>query len=158
MRPVCHEFQCRPMPITCLPPSLSEQSRTVLSYRPAYWPPKTRHGGATPNARPSNGGADPRHWIGGWDTPLHRTMYGSPQVEGISSFLVSDFEPLDQGSDGACAIVCAGVLHSCQGFGVNSHVWYQWHVSLSMCKQPFPTLALFNFPILKCPWTRRTDR
>jgi len=140
------------MPMTCLPPSLSEQSsaeqsRAVLSYRPAHWPPETRPGGQHPNARPSNGGGDPRHWIGGWDTPLHRTVCGSPQVEGISSFLVSGFEPLDQGSDGACVIVCAGGFHSCQGFGVNPHVWYLGHVSPSMCKQPFPLISSYQpFP------------
>ena len=143
------------MPITCLPPSLSEQSsaeqsRAVLSYRPAHWVPKTRPGGQHPNARPSNGGVDP--------PPLNRRLRYTHPSDGLwiassRRYLVIPcvwFRAVDRGSDGARAIVCAGGFHSCQGFGVNPHVWYcdTCHQACVNSLSPLVHISLFRLQVL----------
>ena len=128
-------------------PSRTEQSSTKL-------PPctlGTENQAWAPNASPSNGAFDPAHWIGGWDTP---SPSDGVWIASDRRYLVIPCVRVRTVRSGIrrCVrdrFVQGGFIHA-RGFGVIPHVWYLWHVSPSMFKQPCPLvhISLSNFQLL----------
>ena len=149
VRPDCHKFQCRPMPITCLPPSLSEQRRAEQSSTklpPCTLGTENQAWRATPQC-PSI-----QRWC--WPLAIESAAEIHPSIGRSVDRLRSTVSrhSLCLVSSRRSGIRRCARDRLCKGVPFMPGVWSKstrvvlWHVSPSMCKQPFPFSSYQPFP------------